>query len=95
MIHTHSIISGYIVLQGNFAFHIPMLIVMWMVTIPSTKERENAFYRENDLTLVTKWFEVTHCFVLAGLMHVVLSLINMFSFLTPIPDAYPSFYKSA
>ena len=29
MIFTHSIISGYIVMQGNYAMHIPMLVTMY------------------------------------------------------------------
>ena len=28
MIFTHSIISGYVVMQGNYAMHIPMLVTM-------------------------------------------------------------------
>ena len=94
MIHAHSIISGFTVIQGNFAFHIPMLIAMMNLTLPGAESKENAFFRDVESSMVTKLFNVKWCFVLAGAMHVLLSILNISTIVTLIPEAYPALFKS-
>ena len=86
MIFAHSIISGYICLQGSFVFHIPMLIAMvQFVSVPPLDVRKEAFPGEEIYVMYWYWFAVG--------LHGVLAF-NHLSGLCGGREAWPTAYLS-
>ena len=76
MIFAHSIISGYVTLQGSANVHIPMLLaMMFFVRIPSDEEIVDVFPQE-----IVAWF------YFAAAMHVILGFLNLITWLDKSPD---------
>ena len=70
MIFVHSIISGYISLQGSFTYHIPMFIAMLVfIKVPEQEELALAFPGEEETCRI--WY------ICAACMHLLLSVIHM------------------
>ena len=80
MIFVHSIISGYICLQGSFVIHIPMFLAMLnFVEVPDRCDLVLGFPRNED---VSRWtgpehIEAWYKFCLA--LHAILALIHLAS----------------
>ena len=70
MIYSHTMMSGYLCLQGSYMFHIPMLIAMLIfVRVPQAEDQELAFPEEGNWLTYWYWGAVT--------MHVCLSVTNL------------------
>ena len=77
MIFAHSIISGYVTLQGSANVHIPMLLaMMFFVRIPSDEEIVDVFPES-----VVAWF------YFAAAMHVILGVLNLVTWMENSPDS--------
>ena len=87
MIFAHSILSGYMVLQGSYVVHIPMLITMLLLVrdmIPTDDEVVQVMFRGS----VIPWF---WC---AVTMHILLGLLSILKVFTGFADSFQSGFKS-
>ena len=66
MIYSHTMMSGYLTLQGSYMFHIPMLIAMLIfIRVPSEEDLEVAFPEQSSSAAIWYWYAVGMHFVLA------------------------------
>ena len=86
MIFTHSIISGYVVMQGNYAMHIPMLVTMIYFVkdqIPSEECQMMIFE-----TRLEPWL------MFSAAMHIYLAFMSILRVFTDVVDKFPGCFKS-
>ena len=91
MIFAHSIISGYVTLQGSATVHLPMFFAMmlFVTPLPNNEDLNTAFSEEDLPWRVEDWF------VFAAFMHVILSLVHISTLLPDsLDDEYPSTFRS-
>ena len=88
MIFNHSILSGYIVIQGSYVIHIPMLVAIYLFvqeTVPSDEHVRSTLFRGD----VIGWY------YLAISMHFLLAFLSMIKIHSDHwYDTFPGTYKS-
>ena len=86
MIFAHSIISGYICMQGSFIFHISLLVAMLIfVRVPPAEDLAQAFPGEE--SWARWWYELN------AALHGILAVIHILT-ITDALDSVPAFVMS-
>ena len=98
MIFNQSIISGYVVLQGIFVIHIPMLIMTCLfVDSPFTMDTDvmDKMFGKTEPSPYSTWFggHVGQAYAFTIFMHVILASLSLFKTCAP-DDSIARFHRA-